>query len=213
MVSQFQGDSMHYAYVHVDSSLRNVLESRYKALISDIDDTVSRLERLSIIAVNLAHGGGQADLGHSQSHSVAFIVPTEIVADEKAKLPCFLFPTARTLRFFNRTDVGIQIDAYFADQNQNADQSFRSLALYGLGGVGKSCVALKYSETRRRRGDLDAMLWIASEKEVSIRQSFTDVAMRLQLPDVRPKDHDENRTLVLDWLRTTSKPVPISIWA
>lgn len=116
-----------------------------------------------------------------------------------------MFPTSRTLRFFDRTDVGIQIDNYFGKELEDSSSSFQSLALYGLGGVGKSCVALKYAETRRRRNDIDAMFWVSSEKEVSMRQSFTNIALKLKLPNAEPKDHDENRTLVLDWLQTTSK--------
>lgn len=83
--------------------------------------------------------------------------------------------------------------------------SFRSLALYGLGGVGKSSVALKFAEAKIRNGELDAMFWVYSEKLVTIRQSFTDIAMRLKLPDARPGDHDENHSLVLSWLQHTRK--------
>lgn len=85
----------------------------------------------------------------------------------------------------------------------DAGSSFRSLALHGLGGVGKSTVALRYSENKLQRGELDALFWVYSEKLVSIRQSFTDVALRLKLPDARPGDHDENRAVVLNWLQHT----------
>lgn len=83
----------------------------------------------------------------------------------------------------------------------------RSLALAGLAGVGKSSVALRYAETRLRKDELDAMFWVHIEKLVTIRQSFTDIAMRFKLPDARPKDHDENPALVLNWLQHTRKPL------
>ncbi|EEP78975.1 predicted protein [Uncinocarpus reesii 1704] len=95
------------------------------------------------------------------------------------------------------------MDRYFNSGAEDSSQSFRSLALYGIGGVGKSSVALRYAETRIHRKELDAMLWVAAEKEVTLRQSFTDFAMRLKLPGAQPKDHDQNRTLVLDWLQNT----------
>lgn len=123
--------------------------------------------------------------------------------DEQAKLPCMMLPAIRTSRFFDRDDVIEKIDHHF---NQvDPDTSFRSLALYGLGGVGKSSVALRYVENKIRKGELDAMFWVYSEKQVTIRQCFTDIAMRLKLPDARPKDHDENHALVLTWLQHTRK--------
>ena len=123
--------------------------------------------------------------------------------EEQAKLPCVILPTIRTSRFFNRSDVIEKIERYF--NQMDIDTSFRSLALYGLGGVGKSSVALRYAEIKLRKGELDAMFWVYSEKLVTIRQSFTDIAMRLKLPDARPGDHDENHSLVLDWLQHTRK--------
>lgn len=118
-------------------------------------------------------------------------------------MPCVILPTTRISRFFDRDDILHKIDDHFR-KDSNAE-SFQSLALYGLGGVGKSSVASKYANMKLRRDELDAMFWVQSEKLVSIRQSFTDIAMRLKLPDARPKDHDENRALVLDWLRNTRK--------
>lgn len=121
--------------------------------------------------------------------------------EEQAKLPCMILPSIRTSRFFDRTDVIEKIEDYFSQVDTT--EIFRSLALYGLGGVGKSSVALRYAEGKLRRGELDAMFWVHSEKLNTIRQSFTDIAMRLKLPDARPKDHDENHALVLNWLQNT----------
>jgi hypothetical protein len=97
------------------------------------------------------------------------------------------------------------MDRFFNNRAKDVSQPFRSLALYGIGGVGKSSVALRYAETRIHRKELDAMFWIAGEKDVTIRQSFTNIAVRLKLPGAQPKDHDQNRTLVLDWLQNTGE--------
>ena len=124
-------------------------------------------------------------------------------SSEQAKLPCILSPPFRIARFFDRSEVIVQIDHLL--QKQKTETSFQSLALWGLGGVGKSSVALRYAETKVHDGELDAMFWIRSEKEVTLRQSFTDIAMRLKLPDANPADHDENKILVLGWLQHTSE--------
>lgn len=122
---------------------------------------------------------------------------------EQANLPCVMFPPFRISRFFDRSEVVLQIDHFL--EKQKKEDSFQSLALWGLGGVGKSSVALRYAETKFHDGELDAMFWIRSEKDVNIRQSFTDIAMRLKLPDANPADHDENKILVLNWLQHTSE--------
>ena len=123
-------------------------------------------------------------------------------SDEVAKLPCFIPPPFRIPRFFNRTDVMAKMEEFFSEQDTKC--SFQSLALYGLGGVGKSSVALRYAERRLRNGELDAMFWVPSEKAVTIRQAFTDIALRLKLPGARPMDHEEHYALVFNWLQHTS---------
>ncbi len=124
-------------------------------------------------------------------------------ATEQARLPCYIFPSFRVAKFFDRSEVIIEIDRFI--EKKKSERSFQSLALWGLGGVGKSSVALRYVETKIRDEQLDAMFWIRSEKEVTIRQSFTDIAMKLKLPGANEADHSENRTLVLNWLQQTSK--------
>ena len=99
------------------------------------------------------------------------------------------------------------MDRHFNNGAQDASQPFRSLALHGIGGVGKSSVAMQYAETRIYRKELDAMFWIAGGKESIIRQNFTDIAVRLKLPGAQPNDHDQNRTLVLNWLQITGETI------
>jgi hypothetical protein len=122
---------------------------------------------------------------------------------DRPKLPCVILPRFRTSHFFDRTDVIERMENYF---NQvDFDTTFRSLAIHGLGGVGKSTVALKYAERKLQNSELDVLCWVYSEKLVSLRQSFTDIALRLKLPDARPGDHEENHALVLNWFQNTGK--------
>lgn len=123
--------------------------------------------------------------------------------EEQAKLPCAILPQVRTTRFFNCTDVIRKIEDHFSMGDPK--RLFRSFAIFRLGGVGKSSVALKYAEAKLRNGELDALFWVHSEMLVSIRHSFTDIALRLKLPDARAGDHNENHALVLNWLQHTGK--------
>ena len=55
----------------------------------------------------------------------------------------------------------------------------RSFALYGMGGVGKTQIALQYAH--RNREKYDAILWVMANTTISIGQSFTDIARTLGL--------------------------------
>lgn len=72
-----------------------------------------------------------------------------------------------------------------------------------MGGVGKSHVAMKYLEKKQVAKVFDAIFWVNAESPVSIQQSFTDIALRLKLPDTGLASHDENRMILKGWLQRT----------
>ncbi|KAG8161020.1 hypothetical protein KVR01_009284 [Diaporthe batatas] len=180
------------------------LEKQYSSILNEIDDAVSRIKDLSELTTRTERHKSESGSVFNMQPAIQSL-PTQTVSlplpiDETAKLPCIIHPP-RLNRFFDRTDVVLQITEYFSKVDW--ESSFRSFALYGLGGVGKSSIALRYAETLVQRGELDALFWVHSEKPVTISQSFTDIALRLRLPDARIKDHDENRAIVLSWLQQT----------
>lgn len=120
---------------------------------------------------------------------------------DTARLPCFVLPPIRTTRFFDRDDVIEKIDKNLQDGDSTSP--LRSLALYGMGGVGKSHVAMKYLEQKLVIKEFGAIFWVNAESPVSIQQSFTDIALRLKLPDTGPASHDENRMILKGWLQQT----------
>ena len=120
---------------------------------------------------------------------------------DTAQLPCFVLPTRQTTRFFNRDEVIEKIEQHLG--NRESTSSLRALALYGMGGVGKSHVAMKYLENRQAAKDIDAIFWVNAETPISIQQSATDIALRLKLPDTGPATHDENRMILKGWLQQT----------
>ncbi len=120
---------------------------------------------------------------------------------DEAKLPCVMLPAARISKFFDRDDIITQIEDHF---KRPGSGSFRSVALYGMGGVGKTHVAMKYAEKQHARREVNAVLWIEGENDIKIKQSFTDIAKALQLPKFVPHSHDDNRLIVMNWLHQTS---------
>ena len=158
------------------------LKRKYGDIIEDIDAALDRVEKiLRFSAFNVASR------------------PMEItsVPKEPAKLPCVLLPHESMHRSYNRDDYLWQIDECF----RGSGTQMRSVALHGVGGVGKSHIALKYAQ--KLALSFDAVLWVYSATAAAISQSFTDIAVRLQLPNSHIQHPTENRITFLEWLRTT----------
>ncbi len=114
-----------------------------------------------------------------------------------------MLPQMRTTRFFDRVNVYQDLDRL---QGRAAGiTSFRSVALHGLSGVGESSIASTYMETQYNANAYDVCLWMQGEKPASLRQSFTEIAMRLKLPGAQPQTPDDNLIIVQDWFQSTGK--------
>ena len=116
---------------------------------------------------------------------------------------CLMIPQTKASRFFDRVDVFEKLDHILSPTAGRT--TFRSVALHGLGGVGKSTITSAYIERKFGENHYDVVLWVRGENPSSMRQSFTDIAMRLKLPDAQPQTHDENLILVQDWFQNTGK--------
>lgn len=121
-----------------------------------------------------------------------------------ASLPCNNLPVAKNRAFFGREDILGKIEEQLRPADTNRPLS--SLAIHGLGGTGKTQIALAYAY--QKRDEVDAVLWIAAHDSMSIEQDFGRVAVNtLKLPGAHhgPQANRENMVLVLNWLHSTCK--------
>ncbi|KAH6621474.1 Tetratricopeptide-like helical [Chaetomium sp. MPI-SDFR-AT-0129] len=116
-----------------------------------------------------------------------------------------MLPHVRLTRVFDRADVSAEIDRVLGLSLATRESSFRSVALYGSTGVGKSSVALSHMEARWKDNTYDICLWAQGGKTASLKQSFTDIALRLNLPSTQQQTPDDNLILVQDWLQNTGR--------
>ncbi|KAA8645136.1 uncharacterized protein ATNIH1004_009353 [Aspergillus tanneri] len=170
------------------------LTEKFATAVEDIFDILNRIERVATIYQRQYQG----DL----SSWLSYLSLSPHVSRDTTQLPCYVLPPIRTTRFFDRNDVIEKIDGHFRDSDSTAP--LRSLALYGMGGVGKSHVAMKYLEKNLATKEYNAMFWVKAKSSVSIQQSFTEIALRLKLPDTRSATHDENRMILKGWLQQTT---------
>jgi hypothetical protein len=169
----------------------------FRECIRRIDESFDRIERLSQVVKSESRLDEVTRL-----QKLLSLTPEAF--DEKANLPCIVLPTMRNTNVYDREDILVKIDDLFQMPDMN-ERKPRAIALYGLGGVGKSQIALKYAQRRVQDRKLDAVLWAYSETPTALAQSFTNIALRLELPTANPQHHEKNKVLVLDWLQRTRK--------
>ncbi|KAF4997491.1 hypothetical protein FGRMN_3855 [Fusarium graminum] len=167
---------------------------QYTTLSRSIEDIFSRIERLH----HLLQRNQMQETFSTQQSILKFASKK---AMENAKLPCIKLPPTKNRNFYDRTNILEEVDAYFFPEM--GERSFRSIVLYGMGGVGKSHAAQKYCQQKALKRGFQAIVWIEAETPTSLAQSFTDFAIQLGLPDSGRDRHDENRIGVLNWLQRT----------
>ena len=92
--------------------------------------------------------------------------------------------------------------------------SLKTFALYGMGGVGKTQIALQYANLSRHQ--FDATLWVSADNVIDMGQSMRDIAVELGLIHSEGEGQDilGATTKVKKWLRGSRKceKVRISVW-
>ncbi|KAI0098054.1 hypothetical protein GGR51DRAFT_577299 [Nemania sp. FL0031] len=124
--------------------------------------------------------------------------------DDEAKFSTLhLLPESRTSLFLGRDDILSDIDSYLGLPSRPRDK-LAVYAMCGIGGVGKTEIAREYAH--RNKGNFDAILWVGSESQESLRTGFTRIALELGLPGADLKAHPtHNLALVHRWLRVTGR--------
>lgn len=111
-------------------------------------------------------------------------------------------PFAENPRFWGREDVLSQIDRALC--TNGSDKSFKSFAIYGMGGVGKTQIALRYANQSRHK--YEGIFWISAENSLTIAQGFREIAKTLDLIQLETET-DDNAVMmeVKKWLSATSE--------
>ena len=160
--------------------------------LSALDSTVRHVNDItSYSKVNLDRKIKNMSLRHA-------LIPE---SEEPGTFPNKLLPFKFNPRFYGRKNELDKIVKYLSPKE---DQSLRTYTIYGRRGVGKTEIALQFAHTNP--AGYDALFWIQCETSVAIRESFTIVAVSLNLPGAdRDGHHEENLLAVHQWLKKTKK--------
>ncbi|WP_277988890.1 FxSxx-COOH system tetratricopeptide repeat protein [Ktedonosporobacter rubrisoli] len=111
--------------------------------------------------------------------------------------PYWLVPYQRNPFFAGRREL---VDKLHNLLNAKAKKVARPCALTGLGGIGKTQLALEYAY--RYANEYHAVFWVAAETQESILSSFLAIANLLRLAESEEKDQLRTLQAVLRWLST-----------
>jgi hypothetical protein len=119
------------------------------------------------------------------------------------KLPCFLPMThVRNNDFFGRHDVLKKIEESLLPGShlQTKDGAeLKTFGLCGLGGVGKTEIAVEFMFSHR--GDFDAIFWVQSDEPTKVAEGFCSIAVGLGLEQPGTiQNQAVSRDLVKRWL-------------
>lgn len=117
-------------------------------------------------------------------------------------LPCFSAKNVeQNTRFFGREKELVLIDKYLLPTNsgKSNDRTLRSFGICGMGGLGKTQIAIQYIYTRRTH--FDAIFWLTADDKTALGENFATLAGQLGIED--PNDSQDltvSRERVKEWL-------------
>ncbi len=110
--------------------------------------------------------------------------------------PIWIVPFRRNPFFTGREELLFQIHTLL----QKKTSLTSSVAISGLGGIGKTQVALEYAY--RYRDDYQVVLWARAESQDTLISDFVNFAHLLQLPEKDEQDQHKAVEAVKNWLNT-----------
>lgn len=134
---------------------------------------------------------------------------TSLLPTQTAQLPCFVLPQLRNPNFVGRRNILEKIDAHLlrpsvrdaGDSGYDKDnaESPYLFALCGMGGIGKTDLAVEYAHSRR--ASFDAVFWLEAGGKSQLASDFGLIATQLGLQTEEESDSlESNIEIAKAWL-------------
>ena len=196
----FYARTIHFLRVNPHLVLR---KNAWQNFRNDFSQTVMRIKRMSTTVER------EAELARMHKDEVQYSEVLELLKSvqmnktDNAKKTCYNnLPFAANTRFSGREGVLDAIDKALGPQTAPSNQ--KSIALSGMGGVGKTQIATQYAYLNLEK--FDVILWIAASNAIVVGQSFHTIAEGLGLLESDEEKRDAAAAIykMKSWLATTS---------
>ncbi|KXJ89485.1 P-loop containing nucleoside triphosphate hydrolase protein [Microdochium bolleyi] len=155
---------------------------------AEYDKVVQRLARLAGRAIRRGVRGSNTDL------SVGSVATQDRNGGSST---FFLVPYTWNPDFVGRSDVLEKLKSQLGHgQPQSSGKQHRRVALYGLGGIGKTQIALAHVYWLQETSPDVSVFWVHASNAERFRQSYVSIAEECQIPG-----HDDPKTDVLPLLK------------
>lgn len=130
-------------------------------------------------------------------------------ATSEVTFPMKIVPNFRNFSFHGRKDLLDEIHDAFNSDAKSPYTGPACFVLFGIGGMGKTSIALEY--TYGYENDYDAIFWLRAESGVGLSDSYCAIARKLKLGlQIENKSHIIEE--VKEWLEGTSELSCLSPW-
>lgn len=119
-------------------------------------------------------------------------------------MPCHIIPFGINLKFYGRSAEMQELMKVL--DPKTGHQTLRAVSICGLGGVGKTQLALNYANLSRET--YDAICWVQADTETKLVQGLAAFASKLGLPKkggAAEDDYYQSVQKVRDWLNNSGK--------
>lgn len=146
-------------------------------------------------------------------HHASSAVGTESLHDKKEQLALWVVPYPRNPYFTGREELLARLDQQFAPTGDNSPFTaprvalIRAQAITGLGGIGKTQIALEYAYHSYERNRYTHILWINASNEETIMASFATIAEALSTAGAAKEiDQRKQVEVIKRWLEQCPEP-------
>ncbi|KAJ3496070.1 hypothetical protein NLG97_g2939 [Lecanicillium saksenae] len=119
--------------------------------------------------------------------------------------PYYQLPFARNPKFFGRSKIMEQIREKL--RPALPIRSINSVAVWGIGGIGKSQVALEYAHAQIAEQKVQVVLWLPAETVTELSNAIVEAVTQIKPPGFTEGDSPDKMRLVFGkWLQITDVP-------
>jgi hypothetical protein len=197
----FYARCIHFFRTHPHVFLRRDAWEEFR---NDFSRTIRRIRRLSSTVEMEAES---VRMRHDRSKYSEVLDLMETLKETKIRdneaIHYHYIPSDLSPRFWGREDALEAIQKVLGPDEK--PRFLKTFALYGIGGVGKTQIALQYAN--RNREHYEAIMWVVADNAISMGQSFMEIAKLLGLvrSDEEMQDTVAAMLKVKSWLTDARK--------